>query len=285
MDQQSEETSVRKRSLPGDFIDASSINNVNLELSLGSDYASSSSSSVPPPLPSPQQQQQPSLPPSLALLALDPNQLHPYNTGVSSSQSPTTSTSTRSARNRGYVPQRTVAARRTRRSSTQSSSIDVISPPYAWATNRRAIVHSLEYLRSKNITKITGEIECKKCNTRRIVEYDVEEKFREIAEYIFTNSSRMDERAPNRWMKPVLPNCNKCGTPGMKPVIPAIDDEINWLFLFLGQKLGLCTLSQLKYFCQHTKNHRTGAKDRLIYLAYLGLCKQLDPMGPFDRLV
>jgi hypothetical protein len=47
--------------------------------------------------------------------------------------------------------------------------------------------------------------------------------------------------------------------------------------------LGCCTLDQLKYFCKHTKNHRTGAKDRVLFLAYLGLCKQLDPNGPFDR--
>ncbi|KAH7510958.1 hypothetical protein FEM48_ZijujUnG0061700 [Ziziphus jujuba var. spinosa] len=49
------------------------------------------------------------------------------------------------------------------------------------------------------------------------------------------------------------------------------------------EMLGCCTLEQLKYFCKHTKNHRTGAKDRVLYLTYLGLCKQLDPTGPFDR--
>ncbi|KAL1809528.1 hypothetical protein ACET3Z_026518 [Daucus carota] len=29
------------------------------------------------------------------------------------------------------------------------------------------------------------------------------------------------------------------------------------------QMLGCCTVEQLKYFCKHTKNHRTGAKDRV----------------------
>ncbi|WOH09609.1 hypothetical protein DCAR_0729067 [Daucus carota subsp. sativus] len=49
------------------------------------------------------------------------------------------------------------------------------------------------------------------------------------------------------------------------------------------QMLGCCTVEQLKYFCKHTKNHRTGAKDRVLYLTYLAICKQLDPKGPFHR--
>ncbi|KAF9684343.1 hypothetical protein SADUNF_Sadunf04G0108500 [Salix dunnii] len=48
-------------------------------------------------------------------------------------------------------------------------------------------------------------------------------------------------------------------------------------------EIGCCTLDQLKYFCKHTKNHRIGAKDRVLFLAYLGLCKQLNPNGPFDH--
>ncbi|KAG5588223.1 hypothetical protein H5410_048657 [Solanum commersonii] len=47
--------------------------------------------------------------------------------------------------------------------------------------------------------------------------------------------------------------------------------------------LGCCTLDELKFFCEHTDNHRTGAKDRVLFLAYLTLCRQVDPTGPFHR--
>jgi hypothetical protein len=94
----------------------------------------------------------------------------------------------------------------------------------------------------------------------------------------------MHDRAPSDWMNPVLPRCQFCDQENsVKPVIANKKQKINWLFLLLGQMLGCCTLDQLKYFCKHTKNHRTGAKDRVLYLAYLGMCKQLDPNGPFDR--
>lgn len=36
-----------------------------------------------------------------------------------------------------------------------------IPEPYPWATNKRAIVHSLEYLRYKGISTITGQLRCK----------------------------------------------------------------------------------------------------------------------------
>ncbi|RYR51030.1 hypothetical protein Ahy_A06g026083 isoform C [Arachis hypogaea] len=84
-------------------------------------------------------------------------------------------------------------------------------------------------------------------------------------------------------MAPVLPNCEFCnGKNTAVPVIAAKKRNINWLFLFLGQMIGCCKLSQLKYFCKHADIHLTGAKDRLVYYIYLGLCKQLKPQGPFD---
>uniref|UniRef100_A0A0E0JMR1 DUF7086 domain-containing protein n=1 Tax=Oryza punctata TaxID=4537 RepID=A0A0E0JMR1_ORYPU len=58
--------------------------------------------------------------------------------------------------------------------------------------------------------------------------------------------------------------------------------ETNWLFLFLGQMLGCCTLEGLKFFCKNTKNHCTGAKNRVLYYAYIEMCRQLDPQGPFN---
>jgi hypothetical protein len=91
----------------------------------------------------------------------------------------------------------------------------------------------------------------------------------------------MNDRA-TIWMNPRLSRCENCNQENcVKPIIADKKRSINWLFLLLGQMLGCCTLAQLKYFCKHTKNHRTGAKDRLLYLTYLGLCKQLDLNGPF----
>ncbi|KAL5704577.1 hypothetical protein ACHQM5_022985 [Ranunculus cassubicifolius] len=172
---------------------------------------------------------------------------------------------------------------RTRRSSTSSNN-EVIHPPYDWATDRIAVVHSLEYLRSKNIRKITGDVQCKKCNAQSVYEFDLEEKFKEIAKFIRDNKEEMRERAPRCWLTPSLPHCIKCGEDdSLKPVMAEKKEHINWLFLLLGQMLGFCTLEQLKFFCQHTKNHRTGAKDRVLFLTYLAVCKQLDPTGPFER--
>ncbi|KAJ6365106.1 hypothetical protein OIU76_029972 [Salix suchowensis] len=119
---------------------------------------------------------------------------------------------------------------------------------YSWAMDRRATVRSLEYLLSRKIETITGLVQCKRCEKQYEMGFDFGSQ---------ENSA--------------------------KPVIANKKRKINWLFLLLGQMLGCCTLDQLKYFCKHTKNHRTGAKDRVLFLAYLGLCKQLDPNGPFDR--
>ncbi|XP_021290038.1 uncharacterized protein LOC110420939 [Herrania umbratica] len=157
---------------------------------------------------------------------------------------------------------------------------DTVPAPYPWATTQRATVHSLDYLLSHNITTISGEVKCKKCEKIYKIEYDLQQKFTEVASFISRNKLSMHDRAPSDWMYPTLPSCEFCGS-YLKPVLPK-KKSINWLFLLLGQMLGCCKLSELKYFCKHTHNHRTGAKDRVLYLAYLGLCKQLDPKGPFD---
>ena len=157
---------------------------------------------------------------------------------------------------------------------------ETIPPPFPWATTQRAMVHSLDYLLSHNMTTISGEVQCKKCPKDYKIEYVLEQKFREIASFISENRFAMHDRAPAAWMNPNLPSCEFCGSCA-KPVVSK-KRSINWLFLLLGQMLGCCKLSELKYFCKHTKNHRTGAKDRVLYLTYLGLCKQLDPKGPFD---
>ncbi|KAL8096982.1 uncharacterized protein LOC141684509 [Apium graveolens] len=183
--------------------------------------------------------------------------------------------------------QRTGPAR-VRRNPTQAprdgSKSQNIPQPYPWATTKRATVHSLSYLDSKEITKISGEVQCKRCERQFQIEFNLHEKFIEIGSFMAKNKSTMHDRAPATLMNPVLPTCKYCNQENsVKPVISEKKKTINWLFLLLGQMLGCCTLEQLKYFCKHTKNHRTGAKDRVLYLTYLALCKQLDPTGPFDR--
>ncbi|XP_075478390.1 uncharacterized protein LOC142519305 [Primulina tabacum] len=178
---------------------------------------------------------------------------------------------------------------RARRSSTSQYSpregkSEIVPPQYPWATNRRATVYSLGYLLSKQISSISGDVHCKRCERQYSMEYDLRQKFMEIGTFIAENKSLMHDRAPKIWMNPTLPTCRYCEQENcVKPIIADKKKSINWLFLLLGQLLGCCALEQLKYFCKHTKNHRTGAKDRVLYLTYLGLCKQLDPNGPFDR--
>lgn len=161
---------------------------------------------------------------------------------------------------------------------------ETIPIPFPWATNRRAKLHSLHYLRQNGIVNITGDVQCKRCEATFEMSYDVREKFPELWKYILENRQFMNDRAPpNVWMNPTLPDCVHCNQENcVKPIIAKKKKNINWLFLLLGQLLGCCNLAQLKYCCKHTNNHRTGAKDRVLYLTYLALCKQLDSTGPFN---
>ncbi|KAK9667404.1 hypothetical protein RND81_14G253900 [Saponaria officinalis] len=173
------------------------------------------------------------------------------------------------------------SSRRSRRASISESGVGRVRPPYRWATDREAVVHSLDYLVSQGITRITGEVKCKKCDGSYEMEYDLTTKYGELVTFI-VNEGVMQHRAPAKWVKPSLPNCQLCGEDNScKPVIAPEYLNINWLFLLLGQLLGCCTLEQLKYFCKHTHNHRTGAKDRVLFLTYYTLCKQLEPNCPF----
>ncbi|XVE93560.1 hypothetical protein REPUB_Repub01dG0205400 [Reevesia pubescens] len=179
---------------------------------------------------------------------------------------------------------RRVRVRRNAKQAPREGKSETVPPPFPWATAHKATVHSVNYLLSKQIFTITGEVQCKRCERQYDIAYDLKDKFAEIGSFIAENKSAMHDRAPNVWMTPVLPKCKFCDQENcVKPVISEKKKSINWLFLLLGQMLGCCTLEQLKYFCKHTKNHRTGAKDRVLYLTYLGLCKQLDPNGPFNR--
>ncbi|XP_068317127.1 uncharacterized protein [Pyrus communis] len=179
-------------------------------------------------------------------------------------------------------PSRPTRARRSPVQTLKQGKSEDIPAPFPWAITKRATVHNLDYLLSNGMNTINGLMQCKKCDQSYEIHYNLRQKFKEIAGYISKHKCNMHDRAPADWMNPTLPNCKFCDQNNcMKPVISK-KRSINWLFLLLGQMLGCCKLSELKYFCKHTKNHRTGAKDRVLYLTYLGLCKQLDPNGPFE---
>ncbi|KAF6166611.1 hypothetical protein GIB67_005473 [Kingdonia uniflora] len=178
-------------------------------------------------------------------------------------------------------PQR--KSRTARRLTPHDETVDIVPAPFRWATTKHATVFSLQDLLAMGIHTIWGDAECKKCQHKCRIEFDLMNKFMEVGKYISARKGYFNDRAPKNWMNPELPSCPSCNqVNSMRPNIPQDKKMINWLFLLLGQMLGCCTLEQLKYFCKHTRNHRTGAKDRVLYYTYLALCKQLDSTGPFE---
>lgn len=172
----------------------------------------------------------------------------------------------------------TSAVRGSRSQSAGNQKSNMIQPPFPWATNIRGVIHSLEYLESRQITTITGEVQCRHCEKKYQVSCDLKEKFAEVEKIFRVMKRVMRERVPPMWTNPEHRKCALCGRErGVKPVIADRKCQINWLFMLLEQTLGYATLEQLKNFCKHSKSHRTGAKDRVLYLTYLGLCKMLDP--------
>ncbi|KAL6848610.1 hypothetical protein ACP4OV_021193 [Aristida adscensionis] len=159
----------------------------------------------------------------------------------------------------------------------------ILLSPFPWAKDRICYHHSLAELSRRGIHAVYGEAQCKRCDNVKQIAFDVQSKFSDLCNFILCNMQSMDDRAPQRWTSPALPDCERCGQKNsMRPVISPEKEKINWVFLLLGEMLGLCTLEQLKHFCEHTKQHRTGAKDRVLYSTYMELCNQLCPGGPFD---
>ncbi|QCD77461.1 hypothetical protein DEO72_LG1g1085 [Vigna unguiculata] len=160
--------------------------------------------------------------------------------------------------------------------ATASTSDGTIPPPFPWATNQRARIHSFRYLMLNKMNRISGSVQCKRCLKVFEMEIDVRKKLSEFRRFIVGQKEDMKNRAPVEWRKPVLPKCEHCGRENsVAPVLGGVKKKaINWLFLFLSQTLGCCTSKQLKYFCKHTKNHRTASKDHLLYITYRGLFRQ-----------
>jgi hypothetical protein len=150
--------------------------------------------------------------------------------------------------------------------------------PFPWATESPARHDTLASLLRRGVTTVEGAARCKRRGARTSVAYDLASRFREVRRFVDANRHVMDDRAPDAWMCPALPDCAACGRAGaVWPEVAADKRQINWLFLFLGQTLGCCTLEQLKYFCMNTGRHRTGAKNRVLYYAYIEMCDQLEP--------
>ncbi|KAL5562630.1 hypothetical protein UlMin_032377 [Ulmus minor] len=159
-----------------------------------------------------------------------------------------------------------------------------ISPPFPWAKNLRAKVLDWKNLKELGIEEITGQVKCRQCDMQYEMSYDLQKEFRRVGSFILRHKREFLDRAADVWTNPVYPSCNYCGKQNSaRPVIANKKRAINWLFLLLGELIGCCNINQLKYFCKHNEIHRTAAKDRLLFLTYLKLCKQLDPDGPFDR--
>ncbi|CAF2158056.1 unnamed protein product [Brassica napus] len=135
-----------------------------------------------------------------------------------------------------------------------------------------------ENLESKQITTITGDVHCRHCKKVYQVSYHVRERFFEVENVFVTPKKGLRERAHPVWTNPKPVRCELCGRDkAAKPVIADRKSQINWLFLLLGKTLGYCTLEHLRNFCKHSKSPRTGAKDRVLYFTYMGLCKILEP--------
>ncbi|KAK4284696.1 hypothetical protein QN277_001490 [Acacia crassicarpa] len=159
---------------------------------------------------------------------------------------------------------------------------ETIPVPFPWATDRRAKLKSLRWLGDNQILTITGTVQCRTCDMSYEIGFNLVSKFVEVFNYIARNDDNLYDRAPVVWMTPRLPICKNCGI-SVRPVISEHKRSINWLFLFLGQMLGCCTLEQLKYYCKHTGRFRTGAKDRILYNTYLGICKRLLELDDLDN--
>ncbi|KAI6701483.1 hypothetical protein NL676_015807 [Syzygium grande] len=99
----------------------------------------------------------------------------------------------------------------------------------------------MNYLLPNRIFTISGDVQCKKCKK--------------------VSRLRVDEPGPPQ------PKCRFCDQENSAKSAISVKKKkmMNWLFLLQGQTLCCLTLKQLKYFCAHTKIHRTGPKDRILY--------------------
>nr|CAD1828216.1 unnamed protein product [Ananas comosus var. bracteatus] len=141
-----------------------------------------------------------------------------------------------------------------------------------------ATVRPINWLRANGITHVHGEVRCGSCGVQKVVSYELESKVGDTRDFMYSLRHYLDDHVQPVWSKAKLLPCDSCGGSGcVGPVIPARDEDINWLFMLLGQTLAALSLAQLKNFCGKTRIHRTGTKSRLLFNAYVELCRQLIP--------
>ncbi|XP_020086162.1 uncharacterized protein LOC109708753 [Ananas comosus] len=151
-------------------------------------------------------------------------------------------------------------------------------PPFPWAGDCPATVRPINWLRANGITHVHGEVRCGSCGVQKVVSYELESKVGDTRNFMYSLRHYLDDHVQPVWSKAKLLPCDSCGGSGcVGPVIPARDEDINWLFMLLGQTLAALSLAQLKNFCGKTRIHRTGTKSRLLFNAYVELCRQLIP--------
>ncbi|KAL2633718.1 hypothetical protein R1flu_005197 [Riccia fluitans] len=104
-----------------------------------------------------------------------------------------------------------------------------IEVPYPWATDRRAVVMSLDRITRSGICSIQGEIICKRCDGSQTVDYNLQASFLQLDNYFMANKDLMHDRAPKIWMVPRLLDCSMCHQSDcVKPVIHQRKRHINW---------------------------------------------------------
>ncbi|KAF8409943.1 hypothetical protein HHK36_002462 [Tetracentron sinense] len=160
---------------------------------------------------------------------------------------------------------------------------DHIIAPWPWATTQRAHVKSLNDLLSSDIRTISGVVFCDLLFVHlQYLDLDLQSEFDKVASVVAANKSTMFHTTPEAWLYPAR-SCSQCNrVKFVRPFISSKKRFINWLFLLLSQMLVFCSNEQLEYFCKHSNIPHNGERDELLCLTYLGLCKQLDPSGPFD---
>ncbi|GFP89928.1 hypothetical protein PHJA_001136600, partial [Phtheirospermum japonicum] len=113
-----------------------------------------------------------------------------------------------------------VAAVRPRWKPSFEGKSPTIPPPFPWSTDRRATVHKLNYLLSKQISMISGDVYCKRFERRYTMDLDLQSRFEEIKAFVAATMDNMRHRAPGVWLNPNLPRCRFCRQENnIRPVI------------------------------------------------------------------
>ncbi|KMZ64581.1 hypothetical protein ZOSMA_35G00360 [Zostera marina] len=160
----------------------------------------------------------------------------------------------------------------------QSVKLVAIPPPFPWSSENRATLLTMEELARRGFNTIEGEVQCKRCNVRAVASLQLKERFEVVIHNLLDILKIGNTSAPSKWVNPQFPSCPSCKNVNcMAPIISEKKRNINWLFLYLGETIGMCNLDQLYYFYKHNMFRITGSKIHLLLYTYIGISKQLFP--------